>query len=82
VFSLFPNEGNKELAMRLLTEHVDCVRDEVAHLADEKVHQNCYLEELELALQIMFNKENSKQSKNPSEEKTTVMAHSHCHDDS
>jgi hypothetical protein len=36
VFSLFPNEGNKELAKWLLTEHVDCVRDEVAHLADEK----------------------------------------------
>jgi hypothetical protein len=57
VFSLFPNEGNKELAKRLLTEHVDCIRDKVAHLADEKAHQNHYLGEIELALQMMFNKE-------------------------
>jgi hypothetical protein len=38
-----------------LTDHIDCVRDEVARLADAKAHQLHYTRAVEDTLQLMFN---------------------------
>jgi hypothetical protein len=51
-FVIFPNDaGNPVLAKCLITDYLDCMRDEVHCCASSKIHQKTYGEEVEASLQ-------------------------------
>jgi hypothetical protein len=54
LFTIFPDDGgNRELATILLTDFVDCMRDDLNHhAATSQHHQKAYGEWVQMSLQV------------------------------
>jgi hypothetical protein len=81
ILSLVPNTSDLSLCCCLLLEFPDSIRDQVAHMANAKTHQECYSKDLGNLLTDTYKRGPKKDdSEKPSMDQTLIMLWCHVHD--
>ena len=74
ILSLVPNDGDLSLCGGLLKDHPDSIKDQVAHLADARAHQERYGQDLQRMLTENFQRRTKRNNDTkPSMERSILM---------